>query len=248
MHLSFPEIFQYVIFSVGIASLGYGSYTDIRTRTVKAFLFIPLAILGLIFNYIVSAPEMYIILGIVAFLFTFLEPDTYAYGIIGVIVFALATLSFLEIGFYWGFELLVIAVVYLLGFQERLFGIGDIKAIIALAYSSPFYSPLVGMLVGGSIDYTLVPTGLSLLTDISFFAVIFVIYALFLLRKHGTVRINGQLMAIRYDEKLEGKKPSAYVRKEKNGVHYLVYRLPFIVPIALGYVLFLLTGFVLFIL
>lgn len=248
LQFAISDVLQYAVIAVSIASLAYGGFTDVKTRTVKAFLFIPLAFLGVIYNFTISAPSMFIVLGIVTFLLTFLEPDTYAYLIIGAVIFAISVFSFVMVGFYWGFELIVIAIVYVLGFQERLFGIGDIKAIIAIVFSSTIYSPLVGLVVGNRIDYTIVPTGLSLLTDISFFAVLFVFYAIYLLSKHGTARVNGQPMAMKYDEKLEGKNPHAYRRQEKHGISYLIYKIPFIVPIGLGYILFLVVGFVLFLL
>lgn len=250
--MTFPAPFtttnlQYTIIAIALASMLYGSYTDIRSRTVKSVLFIPLAISGLIFNYSIYAPWLFIIIGISAFFLSFLEPDTYAYVIFGVILLALSVLSFVLIGIYWGYQLAIISIVFLLGFQEKLFGIGDIKAIIAVIYASPLYSPIVESLLHNSLILDNFPTSFAILTDISVFAVIFVIYAIVMLARRGKAGIPGQPMAIKYDSALESRNPAAFRVMEKNGVKFLLYRIPFIVPIFLGYLLFAIIGSFMFV-
>ena len=242
--MNIPYILTYLVIAVAIVSLFYGSYTDVRNRTVKSLLFLPLALSGFGANYFLHVPTLYLYLGIaIFFLFFFFKQKT-AYEIVGAAFFVVAIIVLYLVGFYWGFQLLIIAIIFLLGFQERLFGIGDIKAIVAIMYASSFYSPFVSSLVGGRYDYGVIPTSLTLLVDISIFAVAFLVYALYLLSRHGTVNIAGQPMAIRYDAELAGKNPAAYRMGEKDGTRYLVYRIPFIVPITLGYILFLTIGFI----
>ncbi len=229
--------------SVAFASLAYGSYTDIRNRTVKALLFLPLMVVAAIQDYFLLVPMIYLVAGILIFFFSFLAPDTYAYEIIGVVFLAVSLFDIFFSGFYWGFQLLAMSMVFILGFREMMFGIGDIKAILALMFASPFYSPFVATVFQGRIDYSVLPTSLALLTDISVFAVVFVFFAIIKVYRHGTENIPGQPLAMRYSSELEAKKPAAYRKMEKNGTRYMLYRIPFIVPIALGYLLFTLFGF-----
>lgn len=238
------DLLAYVVVAVAAASLLYGAYTDIRHRTVKSLLFIPLAAAGFAFNYFYGVPELFLIAGILIFLFTFLAPDTYAYEFLAFIFLLISIVAIYLVGFHWGVQLLVISIVFLLGFQERLFGIGDIKAIIALMYASTIYSPLVRyFFTGTGIDYSLMPTSIAILLDISIFAVVFLVYAVMLASRHGTVAVKGQPMAIRYDPELAASHKAAFREGSHEGVRYLIYRIPFIVPIGLGYLLFLAFGF-----
>ncbi len=241
--MNLVETITYLVIAVSIGSLAYGSYTDVKKRTVKALLFAPLVVLAAFQDYLFTVPMVYLIIGILIFFFTFLAPDTYAYELIAAIFVVLSVVVLFMSGFYWGFQLIVMSMVFVLGFRERMFGIGDIKAILALMFASPFYSPIVATVYQGSKDYTILPTSLALLTDVSIFAVIFVAYAIVRVYRHGTVDIQGQPMAMRYSDEVMAKKPAAYRKLEKDGIQYMLYRIPFIVPIALGYLLFITVGF-----
>ena len=195
-------ILEYAVIAVATASLIYGSYTDVKKRTVKALLFVPLMAIGVAINLILHAPLMFTGFGVAIFLFTFLEPDTYAYAILAAIFVAVSIAFVFLIGFYWGFQLLAISVVFALGFTERLFGIGDIKGIIALMFSSPLYSPAAETVLFGHLAYVEVPTSLSIMVDVAIFSVIFLLYAVYLASKHGTVSIKGEPLAIRFNAEL----------------------------------------------
>ena len=133
---------MYIVIAVSIASLAYGSYTDVRRRTIKSLLFVPLAAVGFALNFYNGSPEFFIFIGLAMFTLSFLAPDTYAYGIVAFAFFLMSLMSLYMAGFYWGFQLLAMSLIFLIGFQERLFGIGDIKAIISLMYSNIMYSPV----------------------------------------------------------------------------------------------------------
>lgn len=233
---------NYAIIAVALVSLIYGSYTDIRKRTVKALLFVPLVILGLAMNIFLHAPYMFIVSGALIFLFSFLEPDTYGYGFMGVIFMVVSIVTIYLYGFHWGFQLLIISVVYLTGFTERFFGVGDIKGIIAVMFASSLYTPVTGTLLSGNFAYVQIPTSLALLVDIAIFSVIFLVYAVYLAGKHGSVHIKGETLAIEYNSDLAEKNPDAYRISEKDGVRYMIYRIPFMVAILLGYVMFVIMG------
>lgn len=241
--MNYIDLLMYAVTAVAVVSLAYGSYTDVRRRRIHALLFVPLLAISAVQNYYLHIPGLYLAAGILIFFFTFLEPDTYAFEIIGAVFLAVSVILVFFIGFYFGFQLILMSIVFLLGFQERLFGIGDIKGIVALMFASPFYSPLMLYTYTGSIDYALFPTSMALLTDICVLAVLLVIVSIARIYRHGRVNVQGQPLAMRYSEELEKKHPNAYLKREKNGVTYMVYRMPFIVPVALGYILFLFTGF-----
>lgn len=243
MPFDYTDLLLYIVMSIAIVSLLYGSYTDIKHRTVKSILFIPLALSGFALNYYLQLPVAYLAAGLIIFLLSFLDPETYAYEIVALVFLIVSVFVIIDISHFWGFQLLVMSVVYLIGFQERLFGIGDIKAIIALMYSSSLYSPIVGYVTGNSLNLGIIPTSVALLTNISVFAIVFVSYAIYLAYRHGSVAVRGQPFAIKYDLSLHSRNPAAYREGEKDGTKFLIYRIPFIVPIALGYLLFIITGF-----
>lgn len=241
--MNLPEILIYLVMAISMVSLAYGSFTDVRRRIVKSYLFIPLIIAGFFLNYYTGAPSLFLAAGVVMFALSFLAPDTYAYEIVAFGLFILSIVSMELIGIHWGFQLFVMSIIFFMGFQERLFGIGDIKAIIALMFANTVYSPIIGYIFSNPYYYSVMPTSIALLVNISIFAIVFLVYAVYLASKHGTVDIRGQPLAIRFDDSLLRKNPSAYSKKERNGTSFLVYRIPFIVPVFLGYVLFLVTGF-----
>ncbi len=235
-------ILNYAIIAVAIVSLIYGSYTDIKKRTVKALLFVPLMIMGLAMNILLHAPYLFIISGIIIFLFTFIAPDTYGYGFLAVIFIVVSIMAIYFSGFHWGFQLLVISVVYAMGFTERFFGIGDIKGIIALMFASSLYTPVAESVLYGNFAYVEIPTSLSLLVDIAIFSVLFLLYAFYLVSRHDSVSVKGEFLAIKYDENLAQKNPEAYRISEKDGIRYMIYRIPFMVAIFLGYIMFVVIG------
>lgn len=241
--MNYYNLLIYTVTAIAICSLVYGSYTDVTRRTVKALLFVPLVISAIVESYVFGFSLFYILIGSLMFLFTFLDPDTYAYLVFGAFFIIVSFLSMFISGLSLGFHMLVMSIVFLLGFQERLFGIGDIKAIIALMFASPFYIQLIYYVIPQQVVYPAYPTALALLTDICIFAVLFVVYAVVIAYRHGVVRVSGRSLAMRYSEELEKKNPAAYRTHEKNGIRYMVYRIPFVVPITLGYILFITAGF-----
>lgn len=233
---------SYAIIAVAMISLLYGAYTDVKRRTVKALLFVPLMILGLLMNILLHAPYIFLALGVLIFLFSFLEPDTYTYGFLAAIFIAVSVAAIFMYGFYWGFQLLVISVVFAMGFTERFFGIGDIKGIIAVMFSSTLYTPIAVTLLSGQVSYGLIPTSLAILVDIAIFSVAFLLYAVYLTGRLGRIAVRGEALAIKYDGKLSERNPAAYKAGERDGVRYMAYRIPFMVAIFLGYLMFAIVG------
>jgi len=166
---------------------------------------------------------------------SFLRADTWAYLLTGIALFA-ASLVAMEIsGFYYGYEMLIMSVVYLIGFQERLFGSGDIKAIVSVMYAFPLAYSIIQ--VRPDIVYGIVPPALIILVGISIFSLAWAVYGIILTggdRKFGT-----GLFRMKYDSDLVRRKPNAFSTGEKNGVRYMTYRVPFMIPIFLGFLAYL---------
>ena len=63
------------VIAVALVSLFIGSVSDVKKRTVKSYLFIPLIATGSVIDYLVSAPAVFIVLTVIVFIATFLRTD-----------------------------------------------------------------------------------------------------------------------------------------------------------------------------
>ncbi|MCL4336406.1 MAG: prepilin peptidase [Candidatus Thermoplasmatota archaeon] len=243
--MNYAELVQLqdTVVIIALLSLVYGSYTDLKTRTIKSYLFIPLMIAGIVQNYYFGAPTIFIVAALLVFFFAFLVPDTWAYLIIGMVFLGISSYYTLSTDFYWGFQLVIISVVYLIGFQETFFGNGDIKAIIACMFSMSIYWFDTGSLFKENIYYYNIPAGLAILVNIAVFSSVYLLYGHILASRYGHAKIPGQPYSINYDQAVLDLKPHAFQVFEYQGQKYLRYRVPFMIPILLGFVLFLAAGF-----
>jgi hypothetical protein len=234
--LNLLEITRYAVIAIAIASLGYGSYSDLRTRTVSSLLFVPLMVAGVVVNVQSGSAIFFLAAGAVMMFLSFLRADTWAYLFTGM-AFFIASLVAMEItGFYYGYEMLIMSVVYLIGFQERLFGSGDIKAIVSVMYAFPLAYSIIQ--VRPDSIYGIVPPALIILVGISIFSLAWAIHGIILTggdRKFGT-----GLFRMKYDPDLLRRKPQAFSTGEKDGARYMTYRVPFMIPIFLGFLAYLL--------
>ena len=233
--LNLLEITRYAVIAIAIASLGYGSYSDLKKRTVSPILFVPLMAAGVIVNVQSGSAIFFLAAGAVMMFLSFLRADTWAYLFTGM-AFFIASLVAMEItGFYYGYEMLIMSVVYLIGFQERLFGSGDIKAIVSVMYAFPLAYSIIQ--VRPDSIYGIVPPALIILVGISVFSLAWAIHGIILTggdRKFGT-----GLFRMKYDPDLLRRKPQAFSTGEKVGARYMTYRVPFLIPIFLGFLAYL---------
>ncbi len=58
--------------------------------------------------------------------------------------------------------------------------------------------------------------------------------------------IKGEPLAIRFNEELAHRNPEAYKVGERDGTKYMIYRIPFMVAILMGYIMFVIVGSPLF--
>lgn len=224
--------------AIAIAAMGYGSYTDVRKRKVNSFLFVPLLVSGLAANLLSGFPEAYIIYGVAAFMLAYVRPTVPAYLVTAVALLAFAFYFTIYVDFYFGFTMVIIAVVYALGYGERLFGIGDIKAIISAAYAFPY--PVIFHGYSVFLRISAIPGGLVLITAITMASIIWAAYGIGLSLRSGSK--NGIPFAMAYDEELARRKPAAFQVRERNGEKYMTYRIPFMLPVFAGLVIYIILG------
>ncbi len=145
--------------------------------------------------------------------------------------------------FIFGFDLLVMSAIFLMGFQERFFGIGDIKALLALSFSFitiPLLTPLTS---GQRVISSFVPFSMALLINVAIFSIVFVPYLLYLNRKSGNRSGNSSLFLMRYDKEMYEKNSRKFSVHEYRGKKYMQYRAPFMISITGGFIITLLFGF-----
>ena len=233
--LNLLEMTRYAVIAIAIASLAYGAYSDLRTRTVSSLLFVPLMVAGIIMNIQSGSAVFFSVAGAVMMFLSFLRADTWAYLFTG-IAFFIASLVAMEItGFYYGYEMLIMSVVYLIGFQERLFGSGDIKAIVSVMYAFPLAYSIIQ--VRPDSIYGIVPPALIILVGISVFSLAWALYGIIL--TGGNRRFGTGLFRMKYDPDLVRRKPQAFSTGEKDCARYMTYRVPFMIPIFLGFLAYL---------
>lgn len=233
--LNFLEITRYAVIAIAVASLAYGSCSDLRKRTVSSFLFVPLMVAGIIVNILSGSALFFLVAGAIMMFLSFLQAETWAYLFTGIALFIASLVAIQITGFYYGYEMLIMSVVYLIGFQERLFGSGDIKAIVSVMYAFP----LAYSIIQARPDsiYGIVPPALIILVGISIFSLVWAIYGIML--TGGSRKFGAGLFRMKYDAAIIKRKPQAFSTGEKNGVTYMTYRVPFMLPIFLGFLLYL---------
>jgi hypothetical protein len=237
-------MFQYILLMlVGIAVLLAGSITDVRRRTVSSYLFIPLFVAGIVFLALyVHPPYWFYVVGILMFVASFMNTDLVIYPVIGVIFLIVSVFLTFRV-FIFGFDLLVMSAIFLMGFQERFFGIGDIKALLALSFSFitiPLLTPLTS---GQRIISSFVPFSMALLINVAIFSIVFVPYMVYLNRKTGRGSGNSSLFVLRYDPEMYEKNSKKFAVHEYRGKKYMQYRAPFMISITGGFIITLLFGF-----
>ncbi|MHB8371395.1 MAG: hypothetical protein ACYDAO_00175 [Thermoplasmataceae archaeon] len=215
--------YQYLIIIFVISSLAVGSVSDIRKRTVKSYLFIPLVIGSLTLDYYLSAPSL--IIGVLALVFfmTFLRTDILPYIVSGVLIFILSIGIFIFIGSFYGFSVLFSAIIFILGYKEKMFGIGDIKAILATIIAMV---PM-GISSSGLYSYlnTIIPLPFLLFMNIGIFSILVFPYVMI-----TNFRIFGHPYILFAPFK-EGLDEIRFAKRKINGKEYSAYRVPFMIPI-----------------
>lgn len=224
--------------TVTAAILLTGSVMDYRRRSVNAFLFVPIVIFGIFSNLLSSSPVLFIMLSILAFAMSYLDPRKPVYIMFSTLFFVAGLIMLLMRNAY-GFEFLVISVVHAIGYRQSYFGIGDTKAMIAVIFS---FTGINVRLMSGVISFHgLIANGMVILVDIVIASVIFLILDFFVLR-HSGIGNGLRIYRLDFSQDLSEKLGKKYGLRTLGGKKYLVYKVPFLIPITMGFFMFVIFG------
>lgn len=229
-----------LLIAVSAVSLIYGAARDSRKRSVNPFLFVPIMLIGVVMNIMESSPPVFILLGVAAFVLSFLRSSSYAYIISGFLMIIgaiiIASLSSYPI---YGFEFFIISVIFLTGFRQTLFGIGDTKAIISIIFS--FTGVNISLLRGIIGLNGLIANGVFILFYIVLASLVFLL-AEFLYISSAFRKFGASGFRIPYSNEAESAAGIAFAKRKRASGEYLVYRVPFLIPVAAGFFLFIIFG------
>ena len=223
------------VIGVALVSLILGSVSDVKKRTVKSYLFIPLVATGSVIDYLVSIPFIFIVIFILAFIATFLRTDIPVYLMLGVSFLVISVILIFILGFFYGFTLALISLMFLAGYTEKLFGIGDIKGIIAILGS---IAP-ISISAGAYYSYlnSIFPLSFLLIMNLGFMSTLsFPVVGIINKKTFGKMYFiyspfREDLSQIKYATKIFGNKK------------YSMYRIPFMIPILASVTLTFLSYF-----
>lgn len=226
-----------VVMGIAVATLFIGSYEDIKSREVDRFLFIPLVLVGSIGMFFDQASPSLDIIPVILFpvaLFfsLFVKFVPWFYALIGIAFFAIF-LYFSPSGYF--LDLAVILLIYLLGLGERFFGTGDIKAMLAIC--TGFSSPFIYDFVKPTFAQSIFPFDFGFLFTLSIVSMFSVFYVLAMNFRSGQHLGVQSFFSFGYDEDKLKKNPERYSVREFKGKQIMVYRLPFIVPIFISFLI-----------
>ena len=223
------------IIAVALVSLFIGSVSDVKKRTVKSYLFIPLIATGSVIDYLVSIPFIFIVIFILAFIATFLRTDIPLYLILGVVLLVISIILIFILGFFYGFTLALLSLMFLSGYTEKLFGIGDIKGIIAILGS------IASISISAATDYSylnsIFPLSFLLIMNLGFMSALSFPFV-------GIInkRVFGKMYFI-YSPFREDLNTIKYSTKVFGDRKYSMYRVPFMLPILAGVAITFLSYF-----
>lgn len=184
--ISNGALLEFAVIVLLISTLIYGSLCDIRKREISSYLFIPVIILALITSLILHRYIIISIMSVILFSVQFLAFDRkkYTLVIIPVILIGSVVIYYMELGMIipWGFEVLFSLMVI----GEVLFGVGDIKAIITVLFST---TPFIFALFGGDL---LLPISFMFMINLGIASIAATFYAIYATGKAtGTYGISG---------------------------------------------------------
>lgn len=199
-------------------------------------MFIPLVMVGIGASFFNGNPYAVIIYPVFLFVTLFLRLPPWLYILTGAAATVVA--AFLSPEGYVLYFIIMLAI-YLIGTDERYFGIGDIKALIAL--SMGFNYPFIYDLIAPSYFVSLLPFNFSLLFTV---AIASVVYSLYIILSESRGRSGGERLSpyIPYDEEKYQKNPVRYEIRERDGAKVMIYRIPSLVPILIGFLVVSLLG------
>lgn len=230
-------------FFLTCAILAYTSFTDVKKRTINSFIFLPLIGLGAWFHASQGAPLFFLVIGILIFLATYLETDLVIYPVIGIIFLAVSLYYVLSGSILYGFTATLMSMIFLVGFQERFFGIGDVKAMIALFFVFTQFPFLTSLTAGQSYLVSILPLSIVMLFNIAVVSLFFIPYILILGRRNGDRLGVYSITSLKYDESVYSRNQAKFNVRNSSKGKLMVYKTPFMVSVSIGFLLTIFIGF-----
>lgn len=235
-------ILLFISFVLAALILLFTSYTDIRKRTINSYIFIPLVALAAV-NYAYTGQDYsFLAIGIVFFAGTFINTDLYLYPAFGLAVLVASILLLIHDPVFLTASIMMF-IIYELGFTERLFGIGDIKAMIALFYAFVQFPFLWAFTARQSFILTILPLSFAMLINIALVSLYLPVYMIILNLRMGNRLGMTSLFGMRYDESVYTVNQKRYSIRGVDGSRIMIYRSPFMIPITLGFFITVIFGF-----
>lgn len=220
-----------IVFIIAVITLFFAARQDLKSREIDRFVFIPLVMVGAGASFFNGNPYAVILYPVFLFATLFFRLPIWLYILVGGASTVLAV--FLSPTGYLLYFVILLAI-YLLGTGEKYFGIGDIKAMIALTLG--FNYPLIYDLVAPSYMQSLLPFDFSFLFTV---AIVSLGYSLYVTLTESRGRTDGKPLSpyIPYDEEKYHKNPVKYEIRERQGDKVMIYQIPTLVPIFIGFLI-----------
>lgn len=213
-----------ILVASGIGTFLFASFQDHKKRRVNFLIFLPLMIVINAIYIVLSLNNELLVLGDILWGLMFLNPEKWIFPLPVALVFGVGIILFLhstENAINW----LVMGLFAFLGIREKLFGIGDIKGMIALSLSlSPLYISY------GTYYIIDIPENILFVINLGITSSFALVWAMIYTR-----RITGRMG---YFVKYKGDVDQIKFREvERNGTRYVSYRVPFMEFILAAYII-----------
>lgn len=236
--LTLSLIYVAALYLLAMLTLMVGVFHDVDEREVSSYLFVPLFLISAAVYATFGFNSVFVGVSAAFFVLTFFNLKPAPYIAAGVVFIAIAFL--LHPGDYILY-FMVLFIMYIMGTGEKYYGIGDIKAFIAVSFASVSSLPALiiysGMPVAGFIPFSFV-----FLVNTAIMSAMFIPYLVLVnIRRSGKLRPH-HLYALDYDEELYGEHPERYRLVEHSGEKIMVYGAPSLLAIYLGYLITIALG------
>ncbi len=232
-----PLDYVYVgLFALAVLVISYGAVDDIFNRSVNQFLFVPVLAGGLVYAF-VTGGDIVVPLALAGmFVGCFFSEKQIHFLVLETVIFAVAVAFSITLGIF-GFPL-VIGYVYVLVAGLRYMGVGDVKAVLSLITAFPY--PLFFLLHSNFMQA--IPFSFYLMLNSSLASLFFIPYVLALNFTRGALRERWSFYALPYDEEEYRKNDHKYKLREISGKRVMIYQIPALVPITIGFLAVALMG------
>ena len=235
-------IILFIAFLVAALTLVFTSYTDVRKRTINSFVFIPLVAVAALNYAYAGQGYAFIAIGILFFAGTSIRSDLYLYPVFGLAMLLTSVLLLMHSPVFLTASIMIF-LIYELGFTERLFGIGDIKAMMALFFSFVQFPFIWAFTARQAFLLQILPLSFAMLINIALVSLYLPIYMIILNLRRGNGIGVTSLFGMKYDESVYAVNRKRYSIRGENDSRIMIYRSPFMVPITIGFFITVIFGF-----